>query len=302
LEINPGISEVIRLIIAVALLFPMVVFTLHPRWLSRSGIVSTVSFELLYGLIIITGLRALHSSDASHSLGFLPQSMKGFYGSYGGILLMFSGHAIYPSVFSELKDKRDMFRVLNYTYALISILSIPVALVVILGYGRESVTDLPTGYLEEGTIENWVGQVFMILKGCFTHPAILYPIVKETSQSIHTHFFSQNSHKTVTAQNILDIEGQIFDSNAMTTPSIKLKIVVSLVISTLAMFGSMFIPSIAFVLSLSSAIFAITLNLTLPSLTFAICMPKNDYPIRARVAIILCFLGLVSSVVAFMGL
>mmetsp|Transcript_4830 Transcript_4830/g.5507 ORF Transcript_4830/g.5507 Transcript_4830/m.5507 type:complete len:481 (+) Transcript_4830:294-1736(+) len=319
------------LLFSALMLFPTILFSLSSRWLSREGVLSTITYEALYALVLITGLRTLSQRDSTYSIPFMPGSVKDFFGSYGGILLMFSGHAVYPSIFSELENKKDAFRIINYTYLSIIFMSVTIGVILILGYGKEEVTDLPTGHLRPGSVQNWIGQLLMMLKTILTHPTVLYPIVSEMSLLLMQTFRSQfgmllfkkarkeqpvqlsrlesgiTSSASVLPEyhstSIIDInEALPADPNGRSndnedSPFI-IRVIIGVLVSIMALLAAMVIPSLNYLLSLSGALFAISLNLTLPSLSYLCIMPTKKKPWKRIAAAFLFIGGLVSTTVS----
>jgi amino acid permease len=101
--------------------------------------------------------------------------------SYGSILLLFAGHAVYPSLFENLAEPhRDYDAVVDYTFAIIA------AFLLLLGAVENSafhdlIVELPTGFLDTSTPLGAVTQVIIIVKCLAAYPVMASPIVTETA-------------------------------------------------------------------------------------------------------------------------
>lgn len=210
LDLNIGAKvnkEVLLVLISVTLLFPMAVFTINPHWLSKEAVLSTLSFQALFGLVVFTGAITLtEGENFIEDVKFFPEEPIDFYASFGGILLMFGGHAIYPSIASDLKKKDQAYAVVHYTYLILAIMSLALCFILIVGYDESNISALPTAFLEPDSLQNTLGQTLMILKMVLQYPALLYPMVVEFSILFYGMFQDRCTKSKSDAEDILEAE------------------------------------------------------------------------------------------------
>ncbi len=283
-------------LLTVLCILPMVFTTLTPRVLSRAGALGSLAFLGLWLLLLSTGIRANVESalagkeDLSWGgLGFGSASFKDFSGGYGSTLLLFCGHAVFPSIFCELEDPKDMKRVVNWTYVLIALFVCPMSAILVIGYGKDEITDLPTGYLPSGTAENTVGQVLMIVKSCLSYGPILYPISCELENTGLFSYLTARFCCSTESQ-----ENQVSPTGASWTK----RCVSGLLISAFAFFFGHTMPSLSFIVSLTGAIFAVSLALTFPAISFAAAMPASEYVFQRHYAKAIMVAGIASTCVS----
>jgi hypothetical protein len=288
-----------------AMIGAMIISTLSARALAVAGTLGVVTFFLTLGLLVTASLTHIGRADVSAnvaSMYTLNSDLKRFFGAYGGILLLFSGHAVYPSVFNALEDRANCMRVVNWTYICMMAFCIVPSMLAILAFGPHAMTDLPTGYLEYDEQLNIIGQVFLITKMVTGAGPIMYPIIIEVSVLATKRLNRPTRPIEQPLSPGLQSNGEIerrpsIDSETETTA--RMRLVVGFCVVSLSMLLGLVLPSLSFVVSLTSALFAVALCLTLPSLTFICTVPFEKDPWQVGLAYFLLVGGFASSVMAF---
>jgi hypothetical protein len=226
-----------------------------------------------------------------------------------------------------MADRRQMTKVVDYTSVLVCLFSASLALVVLLSYGAEAIVELPTGYLEPGSTANVVGQVFFISKMVLVFAVILYPIVNELAGALQKQYvkrwvapaaarrqvavpdlrlaeaskhrfsgpeLSPQEETWVAAEKRLSTMTLVEDPPVASMPMLG-RLVVGLSVTGLSILAGELVPSLSFIISLTGAVFAVSLAYTLPSLVFLIVMPFADHPVTNVAATLMVMFGLCSS-------
>ncbi len=288
-----------------AMIGAMILSTLSARALSVAGTLGVATFFLTMGVLVTASMTHLGRADVSAnvaSMYVVNSNLKRFFGAYGGILLLFSGHAVYPSVFNALEDRANCMRVVNWTYIFVVAFCIVPSILAILAFGPGAMKDLPTGYLEYDALLNTVGQVFLITKMVTGSGPIMYPIIIEVSVLATKRLNRPTRPIEQPLSPGLQSNGEIerrpsIDSETET--SARMRLVVGFCVVSLAMLLGQVLPSLSFVVSLTGALFAVALCLTLPSLTFILTVPFEKDPWQVRLAYLLLFGGCASTFMAF---
>jgi hypothetical protein len=304
LKLTPSLAVPAAVLIGALATLPMILFTLSPKALSCIGMVGIAAFGSVFALLLVTSTRQLVHSAAAGTVGQLglfpgaEEGVRSLVGAYGGILLIFSGHTLYPSIFNDLRDKSDMLRVISWTYAFMVVVCVVLATLVIFGYGPERVEALPTGYLEVGSAASEAGQVLMILKMLAQYPPISYPIVQEVSDAIHARRLARLKAAAAKKAGQLVLREPAVDEFEDDVPgaSSSMRVAVGLATLFFVVLCSSFAPSLAFILSLTGAIFSVTLALTIPSLSFIIVIPHGKMEREKKLAWACIVFGVITSV------
>lgn len=151
-----------------------------PRFLSKISVVSMIVYICILTIMIGSSIYKLSDSNSKPYLDFpiFPPTFKLFESGYGSILCICAGHAAYPSIYHNLEHKNDYPRVVNYTYVSMFIALVILGAICSIAQGT-SLVELPTGFLETGTLLSNISQVLLILKCVLSYPIISFPIMIE---------------------------------------------------------------------------------------------------------------------------
>ncbi len=302
----PGLSASVAFAITAVTFALMVLTTLSPRALSWGGSAGVAAYFLTLFVLMGSGVEQLAvdpqlASEHAAEMVWANEQLRQIFGMYGGILLLFAGHPVYPSVFNDLADRADANRVVNWTFAgLIAFCVVP-SLLAVLAFGPEAIAavDLPTGYLPAGTIANALGQVFLIIKMTCAAGVQMYPIIIECSGGIQAAIVARRrrrlddaSHRTA-ADCCEQAESNVSEDDEL-QPSRALHLGVGICVVALALLMGYVMGSIELIMSLNGALFAVALCLTIPSICFVVLVPRKDEPFKVPLAWALFVLGVVS--------
>ncbi|GBG31762.1 Amino acid transporter AVT1D [Hondaea fermentalgiana] len=327
----PGVSHSMSNLLMWAIIGPTVVL-INPVHLSYMSLAGIAIFFVLYGVLAFESVRTMATTGIVYTeWPFFPARALDFSASYGGILLLFAGHAVYPSIYETLRHKRDYVRVVNWTFGIMAVLLLVLGLLMVAAFGH-SITDLPTGSLERGTTMNVVAQICIIAKCVCAYPVIRFPIIVElvaVLKGVGEDEFDGGDSPTSAARghNVLST-GQI-EAGTMTMPmsySPYLALTgatqasfanpvaaeaasgsgiscfdfsVGFVVAVLSLVVAMVLSSLGFVMSFVGSTFAVSLAVTIPGLCFAaLIKPTSESKLRPLAKPITAF-GLLSTVVSF---
>ncbi len=314
----PGMTRTLAFVLTAGTFALMVLPTLSPRALSYAGSVGVAAFFLTLGVLMASGVERL-ARDAQRAaahvddMPFASAELRNVFGMYGGILLLFSGHAVYPSIFNDLVDRNDCDRVVNWTFAGMMVFCILPSMLAVLAFGPAAIaaTDIPTGYLPAGTLANSLGQVFLIIKMTSAAGVQMYPIIIEGARAVQAAIVGRR-HRRPAARSSSSGGGNggggdsqggaaetrpaASESQAMDElrPSAAVHVGVGMLVVALAMLMGHMLKTVHFIMSLNGALFAVALCLTLPSICFVILVPRKDEPFKVPLAWLLFGLGIVS--------
>ena len=302
----PGLSKSVALAITAVTFALMVLPTLSPRALSWGGSAGVAAYFLTLFVLLGSGVEQLVvdpqlAAEHAGEMVWANEQLRQIFGMYGGILLLFAGHPVYPSVFNDLADRKDADRVVNWTFAgLIAFCVVP-SLLAVLAFGPAAITavDLPTGYLPAGTVANALGQVFLIVKMTCAAGVQMYPIIIECSRFIQAGIVARRRRRLDDAGDCAaadrgeHAERSLHEDEEL-RPSTALHLGVGLFIVALALLMGFVMGSIELIMSLNGALFAVALCLTIPSICFVVLVPRKDEPFKVPLAWALVVLGIVS--------
>mmetsp|Transcript_15724 Transcript_15724/g.30376 ORF Transcript_15724/g.30376 Transcript_15724/m.30376 type:complete len:519 (+) Transcript_15724:169-1725(+) len=325
----PGISHSLSVGLMWAIIGPTIVF-INPIHLSYISLAGIAIFFLLYGVLAFESVRTMVTTGIVYTdWPFFPSRAIEFSASYGGILLLFAGHAVYPSIYETLRHKRDYKRVVNWTFGFMAVLLLVLGILMCLAFGN-TITDLPTGSLERGTVMNVVAQICIIAKCVCSYPVIRFPIIVELVGVLRNwredEFDGGDSPDSARGHNVLS--GQI-EAGTMSVPmsySPYLALTgatqtsfanpvaaeaatgnglnlfdfgVGFVVALLSLFAAMVLNSLGLVMSFVGSTFAVSLAVTIPGLCFAaLIKPSSDSKFRS-LAIPISIFGVISTCVSF---
>uniref|UniRef100_A0A7S2WNU2 Amino acid transporter transmembrane domain-containing protein n=1 Tax=Mucochytrium quahogii TaxID=96639 RepID=A0A7S2WNU2_9STRA len=308
---------------------------LSPGRLSKCSVFGIFSYLLLVALLVGSNIEKLIDDPAGFDWPFVTPgtSIWTWLRAYGGIFLLFAGHAVYPSIHENMKKKKEYGAVVDYTFIVLVFIIIGLGALCPCAYGYQ-LTELPTGNLIPGSAPNYIGQVLIILKCFCAVPVILYPIVVELSSRVTIASVSnnqQNSNILYTPlldqdfQNLLSPNGEeeeqhlapisyspFLSSNLQQVqerePNELFKRRVQLVTHLISFgvlvvaFGvTVVVPSLEFIMTLVGSLFAIHLAVTLP----ALCYLFIDETVKGRKALpyqTIVVWGIISSVASLIAL
>ncbi len=266
----PGLSALAATLITAAVGCLCVGFTLSNLLLNISGVIGIVSMVLfLIGLV---------AADIAQIAGDSPAALRAnwddyFYAlrdapvvvaTYGNLLLLANGHAVWPSIFNALEDRRDSTRIVTWSVLVILLVAFVIGPLAKTGFGYKTVAlyDLPTGYLP--TTGPLAGlsiflNVMLLLKIGSSAGIILYPLITELAlplvlaSSAAARRCCRDSHAEPKAQLAQPPEqdqeqGQEQPRTAALTA---LHIIVGCVAVILAVLVGVLMPSISFVMTIS---------------------------------------------------
>jgi hypothetical protein len=308
----PGMTRTVAFVLTAGAFALMVLPTLSPRALSYAGSVGVAAFFLTLGVLMASGVERLareaqraaaHAAAHVDDMPFANAELRHVFGMYGGILLLFSGHAVYPSIFNDLADRNDCDRVVNWTFAGMMVFCVLPSLLAVLAFGPAVIaaTDLPTGYLPAGTLANSLGQVFLIIKMTSAAGVQMYPIIIEGARFVQAVIVGRRrgarSSSTGSGQGgATETRPEPSESQAAAErrPSATVHLGVGMLVVALAMLMGHVLKTVHFIMSLNGALFAVALCLTLPSICFLVLVPRKDEPYKVPLAWLLFGLGIVS--------
>jgi hypothetical protein len=304
----PGLRKSVALAITAVTFALMVLPTLSPRALSWGGSAGVAAYFLTLFVLLGSGVQQLVGDPqlaAEHAgeMVWANEQLRKIFSMYGGILLLFAGHPVYPSVFNDLADRKDAGRVVNWTFAGVIAFSVVPSLLAIFAFGPADITavDLPTGYLDAGTVANALGQVFLIAKMTFAAGVQMYPIIMECSRFIQAGIVARRRRRRQ-----LDIAGHCaaadrgehaepsLHEDEELRPSTALHLGVGWFVVALALLTGSVMGSIELIMTLNGALFAVALCLTIPSICFVVLVPRKDEPWKVPLAWALFVLGILS--------
>jgi len=298
---------------------------LKPRAVAAMSTFGNLCFIFVLLLLFVHGLLELPRNEAS----LRPiVGTTGILDSFAGILLLFAGHAVYPSSYRGLKNKKEYSEVVNVTFvALLSILLV-FGFVMTFAFGSQN-KELPTGTLQDLPRTNLLGQTLLTGKLISLYPVLLYPIVTELRDilkmmppSFWKNLLSKNSAvlETPQVESKDEIETRLPDEEQPRTleplryggmlvlkaeQSVKksaenLRVFlrhnsIAFFVTGVSFLVSLAVPNLTFAMSFVGSVFASSLAVTFPSL-FYLMMFGNDEGEAFKLAAPLIFLfGLFSS-------
>jgi hypothetical protein len=269
LALIPGLSPLAASLITAAVGCLCVGFTLSNLLLTISGVIGIVSMALF-----ILGLVA---ADIAQIAGESPATVRanwdGYFNAlrdapvvvatYGNLLLLANGHAVWPSIFNALEDRRDSTRIVTWSVVVILLVALVLGPLAIPGFGHEAVAqyDLPTGYLPRtgpvGGLQIFLN-VMLLIKIGSSAGIILYPVITELALPLVLATSaaarrccrdSQAEPKAQLAQ--APAQDQEQNQEQPTAAMTALHIIVGCVAVILAVLVGLLMPSIAFVMTIS---------------------------------------------------
>jgi len=283
---------------------------LQPRALAVMSSVGNICFTAVFGFLFVNGVANLPGKPTWAPTG----SSLDLLNSFAGIMLLFSGHAVYPSIHQGLEKKKQYNLVVYFTFAALITLLLVFGGVLLFSFGDEN-TDLPTGTLIGHPETNLAGQVLLMIKVLSVYPILLHPIVTEALEIWRLTPSLNNCCKKSYAIGILRREGDevyirmhsseeddndededeedfegfppldyspfLWSVRTKEAPAVLDSVdlarqkSLALVITIGSCLASMIVPDLAFVMSFVGSLFACTLAMTFPSL-FYLMMFKHE--------------------------
>jgi len=321
----PGIENSMSFFITWALIGSTSIL-LDPLHLSLFSLGGIASFFILYILLVVNSAQEVVRTHENklNDLKFWPDRMMDFCAAFGGILVLFAGHAVFPSIHENVRYKKDYARVVNWTFIIMLILLMLVGLLMVAGFGH-GVSELPTGNLIPGTVMNLIAQISIIAKCVCAFPVIRFPLVVEVTGLVKQmtddefevggrahrgHTVLQDHHELslsvpMSYSPYLALTGKSYagtedSNNGKQTPVFTcLEFNIGLAILLAALAVSAMLTSLAFIMSFVGSTFAVSLAITLPGACFAILV-KDDV-ISRNLAWPIFWFGLTSMVVSFLA-
>jgi len=299
--------------ILIVLVAPLLFVTTWPRMLSFLSLLGTATFAAVYLLIVGSSVsQVLQFGLKGEDMVFMSSDIKRVSMSYGCILLLFAGHAVYPSLHANLHRKEDYPKVVNYTFVVLLFGLVSIALLSIVAWGVDGISELPTGSLPNGLL-NVAGQCLLILKCLMAYPLMMYPITSELI-GLWTHSRARSfSIEPYTLTPLLrHADSESAESHLVglqyspflprvSSPSSQSYILrdsgVSFAVSVLVFLVAGFVSSLGILMSFVGAIFAVSLAVTFPGLCYLCIFGRHSL----YLSLIAIFFGIASTAFALFG-
>jgi hypothetical protein len=190
LALIPGLSPLAATLITAAVGCLCVGFTLSNLLLTISGVIGTVSIALFILCLVAADIAQIagegRATVRAHWHGYFNalQDAPVVVATYGNLLLLANGHAVWPSIFNALEDRRDSTRIVTWSVVVVLLVAFVLGPLAIIGFGFEAVAryDLITGYLPRtgpvGGLHIFLNVLLLIKLGS-SAGIILYTVITE---------------------------------------------------------------------------------------------------------------------------
>jgi len=201
-------QEQIYIIIILASL-PFVFLTSY-KALSMLSTVGVVAFCSTVGLVFQRTLYGDVSIWNPQPTELMPPDIGTFFRILGSVMLLFAGHAVYPSLYYSLANKEDYQRVVDYTFFLIALAVLTLGAFAYLTYGGD-INPLVVLSLEDPRLR-FIATCACLLKTYCSQAMMVAPIVREIEETL-AHLIADDEESGNNVIEDMNYEEFWFDEN-----------------------------------------------------------------------------------------